>query len=185
MNSKVKLKYDQNDFKLDIIKLKQRRGDYMKKGQAAMEFLMTYGWAILVVLIAIGALVYFGVISPDRFIQDSCTLTPPLSCSQLGDFAAQNLASSNVLLQVQNGAGNTVTLEGVSLTETDGDTCTRVDSVSSIADGAKEELVFTCNDITASTPAGDKFKADISITYSLSGGSYNQTSTGKVAVRVQ
>jgi len=27
-----------------------------KKGQAAMEFLMTYGWAILVVLIVIGAL---------------------------------------------------------------------------------------------------------------------------------
>ena len=28
----------------------------MRKGQAAMEFLMTYGWAILVVLAAIGAL---------------------------------------------------------------------------------------------------------------------------------
>lgn len=39
----------------------------MKKGQAAMEFLMTYGWAILVVLIAIGALAYFGVLSPERF----------------------------------------------------------------------------------------------------------------------
>ncbi len=31
----------------------------MKKGQGAMEFLMTYGWAILVVLVAIGALFYF------------------------------------------------------------------------------------------------------------------------------
>jgi uncharacterized protein (UPF0333 family) len=30
-----------------------------QRGQAAMEFLMTYGWAILVVLIAIGALAYF------------------------------------------------------------------------------------------------------------------------------
>ena len=35
-----------------------------KKSQAAMEFLMTYGWAILVVLVAIGALAYFGVLSP-------------------------------------------------------------------------------------------------------------------------
>ena len=32
-----------------------------KKGQAAMEFLMTYGWAILAALIAIGVLVYFKV----------------------------------------------------------------------------------------------------------------------------
>lgn len=35
-----------------------------KKGQAAMEFLMTYGWAILTGLIAIGVLAYFGVFSP-------------------------------------------------------------------------------------------------------------------------
>ena len=37
-----------------------------KKSQAAMEFLMTYGWAILVVLVAICALAYFGVLSPDK-----------------------------------------------------------------------------------------------------------------------
>lgn len=37
----------------------------MKKGQAVMEWLMTYGWAILVVLVAIGALVYFEVIPLD------------------------------------------------------------------------------------------------------------------------
>lgn len=34
-----------------------------KKGQAAMEFLMTYGWAILAAIIAIGVLAYFGVFS--------------------------------------------------------------------------------------------------------------------------
>jgi len=30
-----------------------------KKGQSTMELLMTYGWAVLVVLVAIGALLYF------------------------------------------------------------------------------------------------------------------------------
>lgn len=34
----------------------------------AMEFLMTYGWAILVVLVAVGSLAYFGVLSPDHFV---------------------------------------------------------------------------------------------------------------------
>jgi len=42
----------------------------MKKSQAAMEFLMTYGWAILVVLVAIAALAYFGVLSPEKFLPD-------------------------------------------------------------------------------------------------------------------
>jgi len=37
-----------------------------KKGQAAMEFLMTYGWAILAAIIAIGVLAAFGVFSPGK-----------------------------------------------------------------------------------------------------------------------
>jgi hypothetical protein len=52
----------------------------MKKGQAAMEFLMTYGWAILVVLAAIGALAYFGVLSPSKLVPDKCTLQPKGWC---------------------------------------------------------------------------------------------------------
>ncbi len=34
------------------------------------EFLMTYGWAILVAICALGALFYFGVLSPDKFVDD-------------------------------------------------------------------------------------------------------------------
>lgn len=33
-----------------------------------MDFLMTYGWAILVVLIAIGMLAYFGILNPDKLV---------------------------------------------------------------------------------------------------------------------
>ena len=58
-----------------------------KKSQAAMDFLMTYGWAILIVLIAIGALAYFGVLSPEKFkasniyreIGNSCVSSNPES----------------------------------------------------------------------------------------------------------
>lgn len=48
-----------------------------KKGQNAMEFLMTYGWAILVMLIAVGALAYFGVLGGDcRCNQPVCKIAP-------------------------------------------------------------------------------------------------------------
>lgn len=43
-----------------------------KKAQAAMEFLMTYGWAILVVLVVLGALTYFGVLSPQTLLPSRC-----------------------------------------------------------------------------------------------------------------
>lgn len=48
------------------------------KAQAAMEFLMTYGWAILVVLLAVGALAYFGAFNLDSFLPDRTTFTAPL-----------------------------------------------------------------------------------------------------------
>ena len=35
-----------------------------KKGQSAMEYLMTYGWALLVVMIVLGVLFYLGVFTP-------------------------------------------------------------------------------------------------------------------------
>ena len=49
----------------------------MKKSQQAMEFLMTYGWAIIVVLVAIGALAYFGVLNIKN-------LSPEPNCYRLG-----------------------------------------------------------------------------------------------------
>lgn len=53
-----------------------------KRAQAAMEFLMTYGWAILVVLAAIGALAYFGVLSPGNLLPQRCEFTAGLDCTE-------------------------------------------------------------------------------------------------------
>jgi hypothetical protein len=41
---------------------------------------MTYGWAILVVLAAIGALAYFGVLNPSNFLPNKCVASPGISC---------------------------------------------------------------------------------------------------------
>ena len=50
------------------------------KAQAAMEFLMTYGWMILVVISAIAALAYFGVLDPEKSIPETCTMPPGIGC---------------------------------------------------------------------------------------------------------
>ncbi len=71
----------------------------MKRGQAALEFLMTYGWAILVVLLSIGALAYFGVLNPSRFLPDSCTIAPGFSCDEF------KATPTTIVLQVRNGMG--------------------------------------------------------------------------------
>ena len=52
-----------------------------KRGQVAMEFLMTYGWAILIILIAVGALWMLGVFSPN--VSTNCSIDPPFSCQDV------------------------------------------------------------------------------------------------------
>ncbi len=51
-----------------------------KKGQAALEFLTTYGWAFLIILVMIGALVYFGVLRPQQYLPDRCVTTTGFTC---------------------------------------------------------------------------------------------------------
>jgi hypothetical protein len=41
----------------------------MKKAQAASEFLMTYGWAFLAVMVTVSALAFFGVFNNKKFIE--------------------------------------------------------------------------------------------------------------------
>ncbi len=87
-----------------------------KKAQAAMEFLMTYGWAILVVLVVIGALAYFGVLSPSTLLPEKCTFPIQISCS---DQAALINTADNELsltLVLQNGAGRDLLLRSMTAT---------------------------------------------------------------------
>jgi len=41
------------------------------KGQTAVEYLMTYGWAILIILIVAGVLAYYGIFAPAGFLGPS------------------------------------------------------------------------------------------------------------------
>jgi len=51
-------------------------GDVPRKhrGQSAMEFLMTYGWAILIMLLVIAILFYVGIINPQNVAPNSIAM---------------------------------------------------------------------------------------------------------------
>ncbi|MCS7134612.1 MAG: hypothetical protein NZ889_02020 [Candidatus Pacearchaeota archaeon] len=85
-----------------------------KKGQAAMEFLMTYGWAILIAIIAIAALIAFGVLNVGRTAANVCTLGPPLEAKGCYlDYI--NSTTTKLQVAVHNGGDGAVTIERVSL----------------------------------------------------------------------
>ena len=74
-----------------------------KRAQGALEFLMTYGWAFLVILIMIGALAYFGVLNPTKFLPERCQFGSQMACS---DFIVH--AGGAVTLKLQNNVGNSI-----------------------------------------------------------------------------
>lgn len=82
-----------------------------RKAQAAMEFLMTYGWAILVVLVVIGALAYFGVLNPQQFLPTKCQLPVGLACT---DYALGLNANENQLV-LSNGLGTDIRLTSIAI----------------------------------------------------------------------
>ncbi len=82
-----------------------------KKAQAAMEFLMTYGWAILVVLVVIGALAYFGVLNPQNLLPEKCTLPMGLYCKDhLIDGTADTIS-----FKLENGMGRGIMIRSASV----------------------------------------------------------------------
>ncbi len=51
------------------------------KAQSAMEYLMTYGWAILIIAIVLAALYILGVFNGSAFIGTTCTATSGALCT--------------------------------------------------------------------------------------------------------
>ncbi len=86
-----------------------------KRGQAAVEFLTTYGWAIIGVLVVVGALSYFGLLDTKRFVSERCEIGTQLQCNEMyvndnGDFKIELRNNYPVNLIIEkiyvSGSGN-------------------------------------------------------------------------------
>ena len=164
-----------------------------KRGQAAMEFLMTYGWAILVVLIAIGALAYFGVLNPDRFLGEKCTISTGsgLFCD---DYNAVNGTPDTINVVVRNILTNDVEIQpsGMEVVWNNGaNSCANSNNYTTGNSGAvpsDDRLQIILNTTGSSGPcvleSKDKIKGDITITYNTVGGGLPKTTQGSLVTSV-
>ena len=84
---------------------KNHSSRFHKKGQAAMEFLMTYGWAILVVLIAVAALYALGIF--DSGGGTTCKLGAPFTCDLV---VSAGPSADSLLVTSQGVSGGTITI---------------------------------------------------------------------------
>lgn len=139
---------------------------------------MTYGWAILVVLAAIAALAYFGVLSPEKFLPEKCILAPGIACVQ------HKLTPTETTLILSNGFGRTIRVTSLQVGNCGGALGTPVLMQSGT------ENTFTLN----TAPSGgncdnglstDAFKGDITLTYEDVAYNLTKTVHGNIATKVE
>ncbi len=126
-----------------------------RKSQSALEYMMTYGWAILIIVIAAGVLYSLGVFSPSSFISTTITgftgiTVPAATCEQGGV----------LLLSVSNSFGDVIYITSINVSF-NGHTQTEPISEYIGADGsANIALPHSC-----SVTAGTRFSSKVLISY--------------------
>ncbi len=88
------------------------------KAQAAMEYLMTYGWAILVIVIVLAALLYLGVFTPKP--PEFCQMPPGLGCTS----AYLDSSTDELSITIYNSFQKDMTVIALGCTDQDGATYT-------------------------------------------------------------
>ena len=140
-----------------------------KKAQAAMEFLTTYGWAILILIIIIVALANLGVFKGPQ-TPNSCTSSPPISCSDV------SLSTGGVLTLKMAGEGTftsspTIAATGVTL-NVGGSPHDSTAVGGTIGNSLGDVTVAgdAWNPVLVAPTAGNKFKGTAAVIYTLEGG---------------
>ena len=138
-----------------------------KRGQAAMEFLMTYGWAILAAVIVVGVLWYM-IGNPANLTGNDFKISAPLVAN------AMSMNTSDIQIEIRNGAADTMTVSRIDI----GSSCSSTPATD-VSAGALHAFTITC-----AQTSGDRVNYDVTISYTTSGSSLVQQATGSVSGRV-
>ena len=150
-----------------------------KKGQAALEYLSTYGWLLIIIVIVAAALYALGIFNPATYQGKTCTgFTTGLTYAE-HKFSPGG-AFSVVLM---NGVGKTVSnVTNVNITLASGTSVSATPSpaVSNWAPGGKQTLTITGPDPGTT---GSSYTATVTVTYNtadVTGHKQSGTCTGTV-----
>ena len=153
-----------------------------RSGQAALEFLTTYGWAFLVILIMIGTLAYFGILSPGKILPNRCSIGPEFECQDFQISATDNTFK----VKLKNNVGEPVAVQSITL---DSETAAKYSCSTTPSNPTAwktgEILDFTwsgCNTAATGMVAGEKGKVLFRMRYYsvASGSGYAREVNGEV-----
>ncbi len=145
----------------------------MVKAQAALEFMTTYGWVLLVVLAMLGALAYFDVFDFNRLAQERCVLSGELKCEQF------TMSPSMVKMQIRNNFGKEINISAVECSIPDTTTST-TDFGAPFPLKAGEATALNCYFQNPTLTPKDKELVDVVISFNRVGSTSTHNITGEV-----
>ncbi|MBN1792081.1 hypothetical protein JW826_00120 [Candidatus Woesearchaeota archaeon] len=157
-----------------------------KRAQAALEFLTTYGWAILVILVMIGALVYFGLLNPNRALPNRCEVTTGIACK---DFLITSDGFEIIMYNKMGDSIKSVNVTSVESNEFIGSLTLASDCQIEGIVPADAEMRLNCSSTGLFAGLGgsgqNKVKIAFDITYIPIRGTYSKTASGTIYGPVQ
>jgi len=160
------------------------------KGQTAIEYLMTYGWAILIILIVAGVLAYYGIFAPSGFLGPTARGFGQLQVLNPWSLSAANGA---ITMNLENRVGGTINVTSIKYTLTNGGTGTYEGNITTtpatlicsgcistsgtdLTSGGK--AVFTASPGASDVgTSGSSYTATVTIAYNYSSGQFTSTGT--------
>lgn len=137
-----------------------------RKGQAALEYLVTYGWAILAIVIIAAVLWYLGVFNPGKYAAGK--QSGGYSTLSVIDYTTiSGSGSGQLTLTLGNAAGSTINY----ITASVGATPLACTPSTNVAANAK----FTCTASTLTLSTGDQINVEVGYIQAISGLAHNET----------
>lgn len=93
---------------MQVICVKQN----VRRGQSSVEYLLTYGWAIVAVIVTVGAFASFGVLTPSKYLPARCDFGAQMVCL---DYVLYAGTTDHVFFRLQNNYGEDIKIHSISL----------------------------------------------------------------------
>jgi hypothetical protein len=153
-----------------------------RKGQAAIEFLITYGWAIMAAIVTIGALSYFGIFNTQKYVNDACYFGDQFTCE---DYIAFQNGTIGVALR--NNFGVSVDINSTVLKSKYGDLNCNTNNIipSPIGIPPGETFKMNCKVSNTAISLNDKLKYRVIIAFKRTNSTNLHNQTGDVTISVQ
>lgn len=135
-----------------------------QKSQAALEFLTTYGWTFLVILIMIGTLNYFDILSPSKLLPERCNFGAEIGCEDFATFR------NGVNLRVKNNVGMPIVIEKITASNENLE-CTSPTVNRIVKSDEINDFYYVCDISGYGFPENEKIKLNLEINYHLASSS--------------